>query len=173
MRNPKTEARNKGIEELIAMLQENTRLWRLELGACSAKAIAWQPFRHGHNIGALMLHIADVEGFWIEETVAGRSRQDKELELLRSADTEPMLGRWPEAHEGWTLERYYELQDRTRARTLATLRGRPGPEEEFEAYGDPITLRSIVTRLIAHEAYHAGQAMLHKIHHGWGGVEPS
>lgn len=172
MRTPKSEAKHQGIEELIQMLQENTRLWRIELGACSTRAVEWQPFRHGHNIGALMLHMADVEGFWMEEIVASRTRDVQELELLRSTDTDPMMGRWPEAHEGWPLDRYYEEQDRIRARTLATLRELPSPDEQFEAHGDALTVRSIVTRLIAHEAYHAGQAMLHKIHHGWGGTEP-
>ncbi|MFY9235349.1 MAG: DinB family protein [Fimbriimonadaceae bacterium] len=161
------------VDGLISMLQEGTRLWRAELGGCSAGAVAWQPFRHGHNIGGLLLHVGEVEGYWIEEVVAGRQREATELRLLRAADTDSSRGRWASPYEDWSLARYYEVLDQVRDRTLATLSEQESAGKVFQGPDGPVALHSIVTRLISHESYHAGQMMLHKLHHGWNGIEPA
>lgn len=46
---------------LLAALEDTTRKWREELGDVPEQNIIWQPFPHGHSIGAILLHMADVE----------------------------------------------------------------------------------------------------------------
>ena len=67
---------------LLSMLDEGTWEWRDELEECgniSEEMICWQPVPHGHNIGAVILHIVDVEGFWLHGMAAGQplSAKDK------------------------------------------------------------------------------------------------
>lgn len=65
---------------LLAAMQRNTQNYRDNLGRVGVDALRWSPFDDGHNIGAVLLHIADVEAYWIEQVGAGsRSRWKKPL----------------------------------------------------------------------------------------------
>jgi hypothetical protein len=68
------EAASPDIGLLAASLQNATREWRQELGEVDEEAIVWQPVPDMHSIGALILHIVDVEAWWIESVAAGKSR---------------------------------------------------------------------------------------------------
>lgn len=148
---------------LAAMLVDGTRNLREELGRVGKEALGWQPFSGGHSIGALILHNIDVEGWWIEELAAGGSRPKEELLQLLSEETKQYSVSWPKPpHKPLTW--YYDLQDRVRARTLDTLK-RLGDANRAIPWGakKAFTLRWIVQHVVAHEAYHMGQAVLLKL----------
>lgn len=159
------------IEELVAWWTQSTRLWRQELGTPCDEAVCWQPFNKSHSIGAILLHLADVEGRWIEEFLNGKARPADELDLLRSETNRPHQGAWVDPPE-WPFNEYVELLGWIRNRSLATLRRFCSPDYEFEGPRGNTTIREAVQFLCFHEAYHAGQAVLHRVHFEWGGIEP-
>lgn len=61
---------------LLAALDNTTTEWRQELGDVPDEAVVWQPFPGGHSIGALLLHMADVEAYWLHEIAAGQERTE-------------------------------------------------------------------------------------------------
>jgi uncharacterized damage-inducible protein DinB len=146
---------------LIAMLQEGTREWREELGRVGKEAVIWQPFPTGHSIGTLMLHIADVEAYWIEKVAAGRKLDPEEQQLLLSNEINQYGVSWPPSPRK-PLSYFLEIQDRIRERTIRTLQelGNPNMTVTWRNGKVVFTLRWIVHHVITHEAYHAGQAVL-------------
>ncbi|HEY3267784.1 MAG TPA: DinB family protein [Armatimonadota bacterium] len=147
---------------LLALLDMATAEWREQLGSVPDEALLWQPFPRGHSIGALILHIADVEGFCVTEVAAGQPRPEEELETLLSRETDQYAQSWPTppAHPlSWFLAEHDAIRARTRA-TVAALKypdrvGRRAdrPDREY-------TLRWLLGHIILHEAYHGGQAVL-------------
>ena len=81
---------------LLTMLREGTREWRSELSAVPREKVLWQPFPHGHSIGAVILHIADVEAYWVGEVAQGRPRSGDQKRELLSEETCQYSVRWPE-----------------------------------------------------------------------------
>ena len=56
---PDPNAPEPAVGLLLAVLENTTREWREdELGDISDDTVVWQPFPHGHNIGALILHLS-------------------------------------------------------------------------------------------------------------------
>ena len=80
---------------LLSALQDNTREWRQELGTPSEDAIVWQPFEGSHSIGALILHMIEVEVWWLEEIGAGRPIEPAEAEELMSEQIKQESVSWP------------------------------------------------------------------------------
>src|SRR5437868_2793109 len=80
---------------LLAMLHATTNEWRCFLEDISEDAIVWQPFPNGHSIGALILHIADVEAFWLYQVAAGKARTQEEKDHLLSDATQQGAVSWP------------------------------------------------------------------------------
>ena len=75
---PPVEGLNPEVGLLLAMLDDGTREWRGELGEVPEEAAVWQPFPNGHSIGAVILHVAGVEAFWLHQVAAGRERSSEE-----------------------------------------------------------------------------------------------
>lgn len=157
---------------LLDMLDEGTQNWRNELGHIADSAVAWQPFARGHNISALLLHMADVESRSVSEAVLGKPQCATTIELFGPDFFTASNGEWPKPMEA-SLDWHYAIQDAIRADTRLALSSRAkGDLIQHPRWGQ-ISLGSLIVHLIQHEAYHAGQIALHKIHFGWGGVEPA
>ena len=86
-----------------------------------------------------MLHIVDVEAHWLHHVAAGRPRDPQELKTLLSEATAPDGGRWPAP-----------------PRRPSSTPGRP----RRPCRGRTFTLRWMLHHVIAHEAYHGGQAVM-------------
>ena len=149
---------------LLAMLGDGTNEWREELGAVSDEAVLWQPFPQAHSIGALILHIADVEAYWLHQVGAGQARSDEELARLLSKETQQYDLSWPRPPAqplSWFLAQHDEIRARTR-QTVSTwddpAHVRPRKDTEF-------TRRWLLHHILTHEAYHGGQAVLLSILH--------
>ncbi|MCW3060225.1 MAG: hypothetical protein JWQ02_2046 [Capsulimonas sp.] len=151
-----------GLAALLGALDNATQTWRKELGEISDDSIAWSPFPNGHNIGALLLHMADTELFWIGEVGGGLPMTAEEAALFLSDDTQQYEARWP-SPPTQPLAWFYAQQDAVRARTRQKIAAindpnhigrRPeNPEREF-------TLRWLLGHIVEHDAYHGGQAVL-------------
>jgi len=149
---------------LAASLQDGTREWRSELHKAPEEMITWQACPDGHSIGAVILHIIDVEAYWIEEFAAGKKRSKREDKLLLAEETQQYHFRWPKP-PAKPLRWYLDLQDEIRARTLETLKRFDHPDE-FIARGESgtrFTVRWVLSHVVQHEAFHGGQAMLLKL----------
>ena len=147
---------------LGAMLQDGTREWRDELEGADEDTIVWQIQPGGYSIGALILEMAAVEVFWIEQVIAGRTSDLPELVAL-GEKLNPKDGFWL-APPRESLEWYYAMQDRIRTQTLETLT-EFADTTAFRVVRDQweMTLRWIVQHVFHHEAYHGGQAVLLKV----------
>lgn len=148
---------------LVSTLQDGTREWREELGDVTEDALVWQPYRNGHSIGAIILHMIDVEAFWVETAALGRERSSDELEELLSAETDQYSFNWVVPPRK-PLSYYLELQDKVRTRTLESIRSFPDPATviDREHWTSSMTVRWILNHVVAHEAYHGGQAVILK-----------
>lgn len=150
---------------LLAMLGDGTKDWREELGEVSKEMVLWQPFPHAHSIGALILHIADVEAYWLHQIGAGQARSEEELARLLSEETQQYDLSWPRPPAqplSWFFAQHDEIRARTR-QIVATwddpAHARPREDAEF-------TRRWLLHHVLTHEAYHGGQAVLLSILHG-------
>jgi uncharacterized damage-inducible protein DinB len=150
---------------LLAMLDDGTTDWREELSAVSDEMVVWQPFPGGHSIGAIILHIADVEAHWLHQIGAGQSRSEEELARLLSQETQQYDLSWPRPPAqplSWFLAQHDEIRARTRQivstwNDPALVRFREDTE---------FTRRWLLHHVLTHEAYHGGQAVLLSILHG-------
>jgi uncharacterized damage-inducible protein DinB len=144
---------------LLATLQEGTRDWKQELGEPDRKLIGWQPFPNGHSIGAVLLHIASVEVFWIEEFCLRRTTSPEEAKRLMTEETDQYKVSWPTPPDE-PISYYHNLLDQVRARTLESVKSFPVADTRIESDYELTTLRWVLAHIIAHESYHAGQAVL-------------
>jgi len=146
---------------LLSSLQSVTHEGRDELGEVDPDVICWQPCPNGHSIGGVLLHIAEVEAYWIEEFSLGRIISPEEAKMCMSAQIDQHAGTWPTPHHE-PLSFYYELLDRIRARTLESLRQFEPPDTIKQSRWGTMTLRWVLAHVAEHEAYHMGQAVLLK-----------
>jgi uncharacterized damage-inducible protein DinB len=148
---------------LISTLQDGTREWREELGDVTEDAIVWQPYAKGHSIGGVILHMIDVEAFWIETAALDRERSSEELQELFSKETDQYAFNWVVPPRK-PLAYYLELQDKVRARTLESIKHFPDPATVIsrDGWSSSMTLRWILNHVVAHEAYHGGQTVMLK-----------
>lgn len=160
------------LERVIEAWSETTERWRGGLAGVSDEALWWQPFRKSHSIGGILLHLADVEGQWFEEGLRGTPRSQDELDVVFGGEVRPPHGEWIEPPR-WPLDRYFEVLDWIRARSLAAIRQIGDSEHVFDGPDGHTTIAKATRFMAYHEAYHAGQAMLHRLHFDWGGVEPA
>lgn len=144
---------------LMAALDNTTREWRGELGVLSIEQITWQVFPAGHSIGGLLLHIADVEAYWLYSVATGITRCDEELSGLLSKETQQEKIIWP-TPPSEPVEWYFAKHDAIRERTHKTLLALNDPEHIGVRRETEFTLRWLLGHVIAHEAYHGGQAVL-------------
>lgn len=145
---------------LCSILQDGTREWREELDQePSEEAVVWQPHPGMHSIGAIILHIAEVEVFWFETVALGLKPDAEDSKLFMSDEIDQDAWSWPVPHAK-PLSWYFELHDRVRARTLERIKNWPPADTVREHHGRPVTLRWIFGHVIEHESYHGGQAVL-------------
>lgn len=145
---------------LAAVLQDGTREWRAEMDPnLSVDAIVWQPVPGFHSVGAIILHIIEVEIFWFEKFILGQESSPEEMKLLMSSDIDQDNWTWPVPHRE-PLSWYFELHDKIRARTLEGLKNWPDPEAHRQLHRNPRTARWVFAHVIQHESYHGGQAVL-------------
>jgi uncharacterized damage-inducible protein DinB len=148
---------------LLATLQDGTREWREELGEPDPKLIIWQAVPKGHSIGGVLLHIAEVEAYWVEEVGLGRTIDPEELKLHMSAEIDQHEGSWP-IPPNEPIAYYYDILDKVRARTLESVKAFGPVDEVKTTRWGTMTLRWILAHVVEHESYHAGQAVvLHEI----------
>jgi len=150
---------------LLAMLDDVTGEWRGELGDVPEEAVVWQPFPGAHSIGALILHMADVEASWLHEIGADQPRSEEEMSRLLSRETKQDQVQWP-VPPAQPLLWYYAQQDAIRARTRQLVRTWDDPDAARPAYDAEFTRRWLLNHIVTHEAYHGGQAVLLSILHG-------
>jgi uncharacterized damage-inducible protein DinB len=146
---------------LAAALENATREWRGELAEVDEDAIVWQAWPNGHSIGALILHIADVEAWWIETVAAGKKRPRGEARRLLSEETE-QYGVHSPTPPRKPLSWYFAIHDAIRARSLETLRSLDDADRYVSRVGwkESCNVRWIVSHVVSHESYHGGQAVL-------------
>ncbi|MBS1715227.1 MAG: DinB family protein [Armatimonadetes bacterium] len=148
---------------LLAALVDSTREWRENLESPPVEALAWQPSPGSHSIGALILHIVDVESYWFENFAGGRERDPEETKLFLSEETQQYGASWP-LPPAQPVEWYFDLHDRIRERSFEALRGIE-PDKEFARRDFTCTLRWVVAHVVQHDSYHGGQAVL--LHELW------
>jgi uncharacterized damage-inducible protein DinB len=169
---------NAPIGLMLAMLDETTRKWRREIGRVGRETVVWQPARDAHSIGMLILHIADVEAYWLHQVVSGQPLNELDLKLLLSDETRQYAGIWPSPPKK-PLSWFYEQHDRIRARTHELLSVRDDATVLIMQGNRRITLRWLIHHIIHHEAYHGGQAVLLQSLHrklraaGWVPTDPA
>jgi uncharacterized damage-inducible protein DinB len=152
---------NGEIALMLGQLDMTTSEWiGEELGDVTADELVWQPFEGGHSIAALMVHIAEVEAFWLHNVGAGEPYHDLEVEVLGAVIDQDNV-KWPTPPPGRPLSYYVELLNKTRARTKELIGVLNDPTRvSTRKDGREFTLRWLLTHLILHEAYHGGQAVL-------------
>lgn len=148
---------------LAASLIDSSREWRDELGQASEDQIVWQARPGGHSIGAELLHIAEVEIWWLHHIVCGRPMDPEESKLLMSEQIMQDEGQWPTPHR-LPLEWYLGILDSVRERTLALLPEMGDPERMIhrEKWNHDYSVRWIWSHVVQHDSYHGGQAVLLK-----------
>ena len=147
---------------LAAALQNETAQWRKELAEVDQDTIQWQPFANGHSIGALILHIADVEAYWITSVAAGKQRPRGEAKRLLSEATQQYGVDWPIPPRE-PLSWYFEQHDLIRARTIEQLKDLD-PSREIALGKTAMTTPAwCLAHVLGHENYHGGQAVLVKL----------
>lgn len=149
----------------LAGLDSATAKWRQEIEELPDEAITWQPFPNGHSIGAVLFHLADCEGYWIQEVAAGRPLTQDEMDRFLSEATDQYDVRWP-TPPAEPLAWYYDQLDEVRAHTHATVRELADPTRVGRSRsGREMTLRWILHHLTCHESYHGGQMVLLSLLH--------
>ena len=154
---------------LVATLDAGTYEWKDELGGIDEDRLVRSPFEGGPSIGALLLHVAECEAWWIEEVVGGRTLAEGFLQRVQAAETRQYEGVWPDAPR-MPFEGFVSILDEVRERTKEILRGEsadravPIPEHlrAVAPEREGFTVRWIVAHVAQHEAYHGGQAVMVK-----------
>ncbi len=147
---------------LLASLDDSTREWRDELGDVPVDAITWQPFPGGHSIGGILLHIAEVEAYWIEEFAAGHKLSKEDQERFMSEQILQYDVQWP-TPPAQPLSHYYGILDEVRQRTYRRMSEVNTPERVYERRDETYTMRWILSHVVQHDSYHGGQAVLLKL----------
>ncbi len=132
------------------------------LGNVPREIVTWQVGADGQSIGGLLLHIADVEGYWLHEAISGQVRPPEVVAALLSEETDQANVHWPTPPDQ-PLEWYYAQLDSVRAQTLAWVQALQSAHQVLThpaREGKTYTVRWLLGHVVAHEAYHGGQAVL-------------
>ena len=149
---------------LLATLEDGSREWREELGEISPEGLVWQPFPGGHSVGAVLLHIAEVEYFWIKEICMGEKTPPELQEIWMSEQTKQYEVSWP-TPPAKPLSWYLEQLDFVRAETRIALTRMPDHQGVvgWESWDYESTRRWVLAHVVEHDSYHGGQAVLLKL----------
>lgn len=116
-----------------------------------------------YSIGALTLHLGECEYYWIQEVAGERALSDEEMKWAHFFDTMEN-----DVDRGFTVEYCIGRIEDISAKTREMLKFHTDDDLEkvyLREYNDvrtEITLRSILHRLIDHEAHHRGQISMIK-----------
>jgi len=146
---------------MLAMLEDGTREWREELKAIGPDGIVWQPVPGSYSIGGILLHIAEVEVFWIEEFCLGRKMSEADETLFMSKEIDQYKGKWPTPPRK-PLSYYYSILDDVRGRTLKAVRKIPSPKTLKERRDTQFSMAWVLAHVVEHESYHGGQIVMLK-----------
>jgi len=147
------------ISMFLKMLDDGTREWTDYLEEISEDAIVWQPYPNAHSIGAVMLHIANVEASWIQKIILGHERDPGELTTLMAEETDFNGEQWPTPPHK-PLNWYFEQLQQVREKTHKLVREFEDPEKVITYMDIDFTVNWILHHVITHEAYHGGQINL-------------
>ncbi|MBS1706899.1 MAG: DUF664 domain-containing protein [Armatimonadetes bacterium] len=148
------------IAVLRGALIDSTREWRQNLGRVSQDAVVWQCFPDGPSIGGLLLHLIDVEQWWIQEVAAGKELDAEHAATVFNNGLNQYKPFWP-APPKKPLSWFLQLHDETRVRVLALI------ESEIDASRmvqrrrmGQFSHRWILSHVVQHDSYTGGQAVL-------------
>lgn len=146
---------------LIAAMNDGTREWRENLEDVPDDFAQWRPYPGGTCAGALVLHMASCERWWIDKTVLGTEVDMSDLAVAYDSTFDQYEGIVPDPPaQPWSW--YMEQYDSHRARTIASLaevtdaKGTRGSGERC------YTVEWVVAHLLQHDSYHGGQIVMLK-----------
>ncbi len=147
------------INNWLTQLDQATHEWLGELGDdVTETELTWQAFPNGHSIGALLVHIAEVEAYWLHHIACGEPHQDLEGEIL-NAEIDQYGLTWP-TPPPHPLGFYKALLAKTREKTKQLIGALDNSSHTAMRGEREFTLSWLMTHVIVHEAYHGGQAVL-------------
>ncbi len=121
-----------------------------------------------HSIGALTLHLGEAEFYWMQLVVAKREVSEEEKKFAHFCDTLEA-----DFDRGYTAEYCLDRLERISQMTHELLLEKTDADLEAlhlrDDFGEPVelNLRSILQRMINHEAHHCGQiAMIKRLLRG-------
>lgn len=121
-----------------------------------------------HSIGAITLHLGEAEFYWIQEVVAGKTPTEEEKKFAHLLDTMEA-----DFDRGYTARYCIETIDKISGMTREMLKNFDDNDlekiylREYANARTELSLRSILQRLIDHEAHHRGQiAMIKRLVRG-------
>lgn len=128
--------------------------------------IEFQELHYGYSsfptVGAYLLHIAQIELWWVKNALMGESVTEEEKERYYFQEKQVIAA--PDDKElSWFLARLAEARDYIRAyfNQLSDVEYRkPGPEIMINGETLRYSPEWVISHLIDHEAYHRGQAAM-------------
>ena len=142
---------------LLATLQESTREYRRYLEGLPDEAVAFQARPGGHSIGGLLLHMADVELYWVLQVGAGKRIPRN---LLPKYDCDQYGADWP-APPAMPVADYFGSLDKVRGISLEAAKGfHPDALISRKSWKAELSHRWILAHVVAHDSYHGGQAVV-------------
>ena len=155
------ECQSNEIALLLASMNDGTREWRENLEDAPEGFSHWRPFPGGVCAGALVLHMAACERWWIDGTVLGLPVDESDLAVAYDStfDQYDMIVPDPPAQSwGWYMEQYNAHRART-IKDLATVADaklvRVSRDREY-------TVEWVVSHILQHDSYHGGQIVMLK-----------
>ncbi len=103
-----------------------------------------------------------MEGYWLHEAIGGQVRPPEVVAALLSDETDQANVHWP-TPPAEMLEWYFARLDEVRAQTLTWAQALHSADQVLTHPTRPdkaYTVRWLLGHVIAHEAYHGGQAVL-------------
>ena len=116
-----------------------------------------------HSIGALALHLGEAEFYWLQFVVAKKEATDENKKFSHWCDTLET-----DFDKGYTAQYCLDKIDAISRMTREFLSGKADADLEVlylrDDFGEPteLSLRSILQRMVDHEAHHRGQMALIK-----------
>jgi uncharacterized damage-inducible protein DinB len=129
----------------------------------SPEELAYRVLPNLHSIGALTLHLGEAEFYWMQFVVAKREVTEEEKKFSHWCDTLEA-----DFERGYTAGYCLGTLEKISQMTGELLAEKTDADLEVphlrDDYGEPmeISLRSILQRMIDHEAHHRGQIAMIK-----------
>ncbi len=152
------------LDTLAASWQFATQEWRENLEEPCDEAVIWQIYPNGPSIGGLLLHMASCTRYWLQSVIDGVPQPDDDPAWAYDQTVDQYVPHWP-APPAQPISWYFEILDQLQAESMARILAHPDPLSEYRRNHNVVTYRWIVARVLAHESYTGGQAVL--VHEAW------